>query len=447
MRFLNYIATSRFLFIFILFFCLIFSFITSASSNSKSKYEVKNIKILEVNSSINPATLNYLSSNLKKFSKTRGDIAVLKLNTPGGLVTTTKEILTLIGSVDIPFVVWITPEGASATSAGAIIASSAHLLFMSKGTNIGAATPVGLGKDIKESDGRSKSINDLVALVSSLSEARDRNAKKFALMITKAESYSAESALKHKVINGITSNLDEVVKSIKGTVIKIKGVEYELSVSNTPEISKIEMDPGQALLDIFANPMTAYILFVIGAALLYFEFQAPGGFMAGSIGVLCLVLAAIGFQILPLNYGALGLIILSFILFILEAYITSYGALTIAAIASLTFGSLFLFRTDNAYLDIHLPMVLSVVAAISLYVAFVGFIIFKPRPKDSFFENSGQEGTISKLMGRENNLYRYQVKVNGEIWNTSFDSELAVGTKVIITKQNNSKMNVDIKLT
>ena len=184
----------------IAFYLFILSF---SSSFAAEGYEVKQISVLEVNSSINPATYNYLKTELSKLSADKGDLAILKLDTPGGLVTTTKDIITLIGKLTVPFVVWVTPEGASATSAGAIIASSAHLLVMSEGTNIGAATPVGIGKDIEKSDGKAKAINDLVALVRSLSKARGRNPDRFAEMISKASSFDSQTALKEKVINGI----------------------------------------------------------------------------------------------------------------------------------------------------------------------------------------------------------------------------------------------------
>ena len=115
-------------------------------------YQVEKITVLEVDASINPAIFNYIESNVNKLSRKKGDLLLIKLDTPGGLVSTTKDILTLLGKKDIPLVIWVTPEGASATSAGAIIASSAHILVMSEGTNIGAATPIGLGQDIEQKD-------------------------------------------------------------------------------------------------------------------------------------------------------------------------------------------------------------------------------------------------------------------------------------------------------
>lgn len=410
-----------------------------------SEYEIKKVSIFKINSSINPATYNYLKTNLKKLSKDNGDMAVITMDTPGGLVTTTKDIITLIGELNVPVVVWITPEGASATSAGAIIASSAHLLVMSQGTNIGAATPVGLGKDIKKSDGKAKAINDLVALVRSLSKARGRNPDRFAQMISDASSFDSQTALKDKIINGIVNSQADLFKFVDKKQVTVLGEKYDLKFNPLAEIRTVQMDPGQRILNIFANPMTAYIFFVIGAALLYLEFQAPGGFVAGAIGAVCLVISAIGFQVLPLNYGALGLILLSFILFIIEIYITSYGILTLGGIASLVFGSLFLFRTENAYLDIQLPMVLSVVAAIVVYVLLIGMVIFKTRgQRQSFFNNENMFGHILKFLGKDGDQFIYQVKVNGEIWKATADSEFSDNEKVKIIEQDDEHIQVKI---
>lgn len=410
---------------------------------AQENYEVKQISTLSVNASINPATFNYLKTNLKKLSKNKGDLAILKMDTPGGLVTTTKDIITLIGELEVPLVIWVTPEGASATSAGAIIASSAHLLVMSEGTNIGAATPVGLGKDMEKSDGRAKAVNDLVALVTSLSKARGRNPEKFSEMISKASSFDSQTALKEKIIDGIVNTQVDLIKFINKKSVKVLGKDINIIVSPNVEIKNYAMDPGQKILNIFANPTTAYILFVIGAALLYLEFQAPGGFVAGAIGAVCLVLAAIGFQVLPLNFGALGLIVLSFVLFILEAYITSYGILTLGGIAALVSGSLFLFRTENAYLDIQLPMVLSVVAAIVIYVFIIAAVILKTRQKKQyFFQNKDTFGHILKFIGMDGDQYMYQVKVNGEIWNTVTTNEFSVEEKVKVTDQDDEHTKV-----
>ena len=405
-------------------------------------YAVKRIVFLDISASINPATHNYLATEMGKTSPERGDMVVIRMNTPGGLVTTTKDIITLIGDSDVPVGVWIAPEGASATSAGAIIASSAHLLSMSEGTNIGAATPIGMGKDIEQEDARAKAINDLVALVSSLSTARGRNAEAFSKMISEAASYTAEEAKAKGIIDSIANTRPDLVAFINGAEIRLKGQKYLLDVKEGAAYESREMDVGQQILNIFANPMTAYILFIIGAALIYLEFQAPGGFIAGSVGVVFLVLAGIGFQVLPLNFGALGLIALSFILFVLEIYITSYGILSIAATAALVFGSLFLFRTENAYLDIHLPLVLSVVAAIVLYVLLVGYVLFRGagRKRKKFFTSKDEFAHVSKFLREEDGERFYLVKIGGEIWSGKSRKAYDKGEKAKVIDQDNDKM-------
>lgn len=425
--------------------CLAFSSAFAKDSPKpklESEYPVKKITFLEVSASINPATLSYLETEMKKSSPSNGEMLVIKMNTPGGLVTTTKDIITLIGESDIPVGVWISPEGASATSAGAIIASSAHLLVMNEGTNIGAATPIGMGSDIEQKDARAKAINDLVALVSSLAEARGRNAQAFSKMISEAASYGALEAKNKGIIDEIINSQVDLIEFINGREIRLKGKDLKLKVLAGAELTSKEMDPGQQILNIFANPMTAYICFIIGAALLYLEFQAPGGFIAGSVGVVFLVLAGIGFQVLPLNFGALGLIILSFALFILEVYITSYGILALAGAAALVFGSLFLFRTENAYIDIHLPLILSVVAAILLYVLLVGYVLFKgfSRKKKEFFSSKNKFAHISKFLKEEDGEQFYQVRVGGEIWNAKSQKTYQAGDKVKVLEQDNDKM-------
>lgn len=409
-----------------------------------SEYKVEKVHIVTVDATINPATYNYLASSYEKLSSKKGDLYLIKLNTPGGLVTTTKDIITLFGSGSVPVVIWITPEGASATSAGAIISSSAHLLYMSEGTNIGAATPIQINKDIdKASDGRKKAINDLVALVESLAKARGRTPKPFAKMITEAASYDSQTALKDKFIDGIVNSQSDLLEKVHQSSIKILGEKFTLIVKN-PKILEYQMDPGQKILNIFANPTTAYLLFIIGAALLYFEFQAPGGVIAGALGALCLIMAAIGFQVLPLNFGAAGLILASFILFLLEIYITSYGILSLAGVAALTIGSLFLFRTDNAYLDLQRPLIYSVVASVVIYIVFVAFVIFRKKPKEKMiFDELSHEGHITDIINEKEGLY--QVKIGAEIWKAHCNEKLTVGEQVQVTQEDKTQMILKIQ--
>jgi membrane-bound serine protease (ClpP class) len=437
-------------------------FVTSLFANT---YTIERVFELTIDSSINPSTLSYIQSGFKKAAKSNNSLVLIKMDTPGGLVSTTKEIMTLIGEADFPVVVWITPEGASATSAGAIISSAAHFIFMSEGTNIGAATPITMGgdldknlkkkvtegKDNKEkkeevisgSDVRAKAVNDLVALTQSLSEARGRNPEGFGKMISEAKSYKTKEAKKLNLINGIASSFTDIQEHIENSSVKIKGEKYSFKFSDSVATEIVQMDLGQKLLNILANPSFAYILFLIGAALLYLELQAPGGFVAGSIGAVCLVLAGIGFQVLPLNFGALALIALSFILFVLEAYITSYGILTMAAIGALVSGSLFLFRSEQGSVQVETSLILSAISAILLFVGIVAYLIIKDlrNKKDNhFFDQVDETGKVLKVI--EAGLY--QVKAGGEIWKATSKQELSIGDKVLVKKNNDNHLLLEI---
>ncbi len=400
-------------------------------ANTPLQYSVQKIAHFHIKSSINPATLNYLENSFQKAGQEKADLFVITLNTPGGLVTTTKEILTLFGESTIPLVVWVRPAGASATSAGAIIASAAHFLFMGQGTNIGAATPVSLGKDNNQSsDKHKKAVNDLTALVVSLSETHGRNPKPFREMIEKASSFSSQEAKKRKLINGLANSQEEIIQQLESKAFSLQGKTFILSFKN-PEWTEYPMDLGQEILNTFANPSTAYILFLIGAALLYLELQAPGGFIAGALGTFSLIMAGIGFQVLPLNMGALGLIVLSFVLLAMEVSITSYGILALGGLASLITGSLFLFRTDDAYLQFSATLVYSTVAALSVFLGFILILFLKDQKnigREKFNSLVGHKAqVIGEIPCAENNFFHYQVKVGGEVWKAKSHRILRIG--------------------
>ena len=451
------------------FISLFFLLLSLTSFSNQETLEVHKIAKLKVAGSINPATANYLKTGFERAKKESIDLIVLQMNTPGGLVTTTKEILTMFGESEIPVVVWVGPSGSSATSAGAIIASGSHLLYMSEGTNIGAATPVQMsgniggkkkGKEEKNpkgeivtieensSDLRAKAINDLVALVKSLSESHNRNPEPFAEMISKAKSYTAREAKDKNLINGLAATLDNLQKEINGKKVYLRGQNKIIDVK--PSVSWVDfpMDLGQKILDIFSNPSTAYILFLLGAALIYLEFQAPGGIIAGALGTVCLLMAGIGFQVLPLNLGALALIVLSLILFVIEIYVTSYGILSIVGLATLVAGSLFLFRTEDSYLYFSNTVVFSTVAAIASFIGIIAWLFFKDLKKvhqAKFNEVSGEKATIIKGKEKfENEPWQYRVKVSGEVWNAESDKQYSENDHVIVIEQNQENLILKI---
>lgn len=407
-----------------------------------STYEVKEISYLSINSAITPATLDYLKHQFTNVPE--NSVAVIRMNTPGGLVTTTKEIITLIGKQEFPVVVWISPEGASASSAGAIIAASAHFVLMSPGSNMGAATPVGLGEDIKESDGRNKALNDLAALVRSLSELRGRPAKPFEDMIKNADSFTDKESLKLGIIDGVASTHEEVVSVLAEKKFNQQGKEYVLEFHK--DVTKKDYSPstGQKLLEVLANPSTAYFLFLIGVALIYLELQAPGGYIAGSIGVGCIILAAISFQVLPLDWGALGLILLGIFLLVLEIFIVSYGLLTIFGLASFIMGSLFLFHGEAGFISVEYPVMFSTLAGVLVSVGFIVWYLVKEEKKrgkgPDFFLPVGATGTVMTSLP-----HGHQVKVKGETWKAFSDDALQVGDQVEVISFDQGHLSIQVK--
>jgi len=412
-------------------------------SFSSSTLEINELGFLSVNSAITPATYDYLKQNFTTLPKST--LIILKLNTPGGLVSTTKDIITMASREKRPFVVWITPEGASAASAGSIIASAAHFIFMSPGTNMGAATPVGLGDDIKESDGRKKAMNDLTALVRSLSVSRGRPSEPFQKMITEAESYTSHESLKLGIVDGVVSNQDEMLEKLKSKPISIDGVQTQIMV-NSNVLSKIyEPTIGQRILEVIANPSTAYILFLIGVALIYFEMQAPGGYIAGTIGVCFLILAGIAFQVLPLDWGSMGLIVAGIFLLVLELYVVSYGLLGIAGVAAFVMGSLFLFHGDTGFISVQYNVIFSALAGVLITTGVLVWLLWKekmkPKGGKDFFLPVGASGTIlSRINDQE-----YQVKVRGEIWRAFSDERFQVNDTVHVSDVDANKLTIRIK--
>ncbi len=408
-----------------------------------STFEVKEVSVLEINSAITPATLDYFQLQFKRIPKDA--LILIKINTPGGLISTTKDIIQLMSAQEKPVAVWVTPEGASAASAGAIIASAAHFILMTPGTNMGAATPVGLGEDIKEKDGRSKAMSDLKAMVRSLSQSRNRPAEPFEEMIETAKSYTDQEALKAGVITGIISSEGDLSSMLDKKNFNLKGQNFEISLSRSIVSKFYEPTLGQKILYVLSNPSTAYFLFLIGVALMYFELQAPGGFIAGGIGICFLLLSAISFQVLPLDWGALALLIVGVVLLVLEVYITSYGLLALGGIAAFIAGSLFLFHGEGGYISIDYPVLISTILGIGFSTGVIIWYMLRDNARQAkhgdFFLPVGSEGSV---MGKLEHG-QLQIKVRGEIWRGSSEHNLEIGDTVVVTSIDNERLIAQVK--
>jgi membrane-bound serine protease (ClpP class) len=298
------------------------------------------IYIIKVSDAISPGVAEFVKDGIETAEKDSAACLIIELDTPGGLAESMRRIIQSILGSKVPVVVFVSPSGARAASAGVMITMAADVAAMAPGTNIGAAHPVGAGgKDISGKMSE-KVINDMVAHAKSVAEERGRNAKWVEEAIRESVSVTEKEALKENIIDLIAEDTDDLIQQLNERKIKEKGV---LKLDKSEKII-VEPTLRTKILKTISDPNIAYILLMIGLAGLYFELSHPGAIFPGVIGGIALVLAFFALQTLPVNYAGILLIVLAIIFFIMEMKITSYGLLSVAGIISLLLGSLMLFK-------------------------------------------------------------------------------------------------------
>ncbi len=372
------------------------------------------VEVIKLEGTISPATVDYLKKIFHLAKERKADCLIIQLDTPGGLDSSMRDIIKLIMNSEIPVIVYISPRGARAASAGVFIALSSHILAMSPGTNIGAAHPVALmgtmDKTMEE-----KIVNDAAAYIKSIAEKRGRNAKWAEDAVRKSASVTAKEALNLKIIDVIAENIDELLEKLDGKEIEFPEGSVILQTKGA-KIHFNQMGFKDRFLQKLADPNLAYILLMIGIWGIILEFFHPGVLLPGIAGAICLILSFFALQIIPFNLAGLLLIVLAVILFILEVEVTSYGALTIGGIIALTLGSLMLIDPGAAiYITISWPYIISGVAVTSALFVFIVFYAIKAQIKRPV---TGTEGMIGEIgVVRRDLNPTGKILVHGELWN------------------------------
>ncbi|MDL1964749.1 MAG: nodulation protein NfeD [Deltaproteobacteria bacterium] len=386
------------------------------------------IYIAKISGSINPGVVDYITAGIQKASEHNVSCIIIELDTPGGLAESMRKIVIAILGSKVPVVIYVSPGGARAASAGVMITMAAHIAAMAPGTNIGAAHPVGAGgKEIGETMSE-KVINDMVAHAKSVAEKRGRNAVWVEKAIRESVSVTETEALKENVIDIIATDLDDLINKINGRKIENKWI---LKLDNANKII-LKENLRTKILKTISDPNIAYILMMIGLAGLYFELSQPGSIFPGVIGGISLILAFFAFQTLPVNYAGFLLIILAVILFIMEMKIISYGLLSIAGIASLMLGSVMLFDGGVPGTGLSWTVVVPTVVLISAFFVTVAGIVFrsqfsKPR--------TGEKGLIREIGVAKTDIKpEGKVFVHGELWNAISKDTIEQGAKVQVVK-------------
>lgn len=394
---------------------------------------------LDVDGTINPAVADYLVKGVEKAVQDGAQCVIITMDTPGGVLTTTKVIIKEMMNAKIPVVVYVAPSGSSATSAGALITMGADIAAMAPATNIGAAHPVGGGGEDIRGTMSEKVINDLTAYMRSVVAKKGRNADWAEKAIKDSVSVTAEEALKINVIDILAPTFADLLKELDGREVIKDGKTYALHTKGA-RVEKVATGLRFKILDVVANPNVVYILGMLGIVGIMMELYNPGLIFPGVLGGLCLLLTLFASQVLPINYVGVLLIIFSVVLFILELKVPSFGLLTMGAIVSLTLGSVMLFESGETAMRVSWSVIIPTVAAVSAFFAFaMGLAVKAYRSKP----RTGGQGLVGEVGYAISDLTTEgKVAIHGELWNARADSHIPKGERVRVTRVENLWLRV-----
>ena len=423
--------------------CFIILFIFSLPVPAPGS-EVKPVfDVITVNAPITPPIAEYILQSINESARDKSDGLVIRLDTPGGLDLAMRDIAKGILNAPIPVIVYVTPSGARAASAGVIITISAHIAAMTPGTNIGAAHPVGIGIGGGSDKTMMKKVeNDAVAYVRGIAKKRGKNEDWVEAAVRKSESITAEEALKHNVIDVMAGDIHELLAKIDGREITLASGKKILHTKGA-DIRYKEMGTRQRILAVLSDPNIAYILFLVGLAGLYFEFSTPGAFLPGIIGGISLILAFFAMQTLPISYAGVLLIILSIILFIAEIKVSSHGIMTIGGIVSLIIGSLLLFDAPDPALRVSFSVMIPSIVIVSLFFVGVIALAVKAQMRKRLTGKEGMIGMEGRAMTPVHGDGKVDIK--GEYWQAFSDQPIEAGSHVRILSVEGMKIKVEKK--
>ncbi len=434
------------------------------------------VVVLNVDGAISPGTADYVVRGLKAAADEQARLVVLKMDTPGGLDTAMRQIIKQIIASPVPVAAFVAPEGARAASAGTYILYASHIAAMAPATNLGAATPINIGiggiggqpgpgdqpkqgekdkKDGGQGKGKDagseqapsgsalehKQINDAAAYIRSLAQMRGRNVAWAEQAVRQAVSLSADEALKINVIDVIARDVPELLQKLDGRAVNVLGVERKLETKDA-RIVTVEADWRSRMLAVIADPSIAYLLMLGGMFGLFFEFSNPGFVLPGVVGAISLLLALFAFQMLPVNYAGLGLIILGLAFMTAEVFIPSFGVLGIGGVIAFVIGSVMLIDTDVLGYGIPWSVIVPVALVCVLFIFFVGGMALKShrRPVVSGSEELiGSSGEVLEDFDGKDGW----AHVHGETWRIRSKQPLARGQKIKVVRMDGLIFDVE----
>lgn len=394
-----------------------------------------------VNDTIHPITEEYIGRAITEAERNKDQALLIEMNTPGGLLESTRDILEKILAAKVPVIIYVTPSGSRAASAGFFILESADVAAMAPGTNTGAAHPVTITGGKIDDVMKEKLENDSAALMRSVVSKRGRNVEIAETAVRQSKSFTEQEALSQHLIDYVAANEEELFKQLQGKPVKrFSGETVTLNLAGQP-IRPFDMTLKQRILAFIMDPNIAFILLAIGALALYAEFNHPGAVVPGTVGVIFILLAVFALNLLPVRFAAIVLILASFVLFALEAKFATHGVLAIGGITTMVLGALLLVDAPIPEMRVHLLTALAVSIPLGVITVFLMGIALKARRNKVV---TGAQGLVGEMGQAQTALSpRGKVFVHGELWDAVASSNVPAGQSVIVRRIDGLQLQVE----
>lgn len=394
------------------------------------------VNLIVIDGMINPATADFIRESIEQSASEKAQALIIQLDTPGGLLTSAKDIVQDIFAAPLPVIVYVAPSGASAGSAGVFITMSAHVAAMSPGTTIGAAHPVASGGQDIEGDMRKKVENFTATFSESIAQRRGRNVEWAKKAVRESVVITEGEAVQKKVVDFTAVDIQDVLRKADGRKVEVGSTAVTVKTKlpqpadteATVRVVQLEMRLKHKVLNVVADPTVAYLLMMAGLLGLYLEFSHPGIGFAGIGGGICLLLALTAFQVLPISYAGISLVILGLGLLIAELFLPTFGLLGAGGVIAFVLGSLFLFDSPEQELVVDRSIIATVALCTGLIMFALTTLAARTWRQRSVSGTGGLVGTVGEVRSRI--APRGKVWLNGEYWNAESDEEIEVGQKI-----------------
>lgn len=398
------------------------------------------VHVLTADGVINPVMANYIERGIEQAEDRDAVAVVVRLDTPGGLDSSMRDIVQTINNADVPVIVYVAPSGARAASAGTFITMAGHVAAMAPNTAIGAAHPVGGGGEDIEGDLGDKVENDAVAYIRGIAELRDRNADWAERAVRRSVSVPENEAVELNVVDLVAPTTEQLLEAVDGRTVRLADErQVRLETAGAP-LRENDMTLVEEFLLLLSDPNIAFILLSIGSLALVIEVFNPGALVPGITGAIALLLAFFSLGTLPVNWAGVALIVLAFVLLVAEVFVPSFGALGIGGIVALAFGGLLLTTSDNPEFEVDLWLVVGMPAVIGAAFAALVLFVFSSRHRAIAV---GAEALIgAEAIARSPLAPKGTVLVRGERWRASSDEPIGEGDRVVVTGLHGLELSV-----